>query len=152
MDTKNPVKILVIEDNQKLATYIKNYLEEKGYKVGVESHGDKAAFRILRENPDLVVLDIMLPGMDGRQICQTVRNDYRGKILMLTALNEISDEVSGLNIGADDYMSKPIKPELLTARIEVLLRRQTHEAPQTVLEFGQLQIDLIKTYYNTIYQ
>ena len=144
MRRKDEITILVVEDNKKLANYIKAHLTELDYKVSTEGLGDKAAYRILREQPDLVILDIMLPRMDGRQVCQTVRNEYRGKILMLTALNEIQDEVAGLTIGADDYLSKPAKPELLTARIDALLRRQYHITPKRELYFGALRINLIK--------
>ncbi|GGI87817.1 response regulator transcription factor [Legionella impletisoli] len=136
------VFILVVEDNKKLASYLKDCLEEEGYRVAIESRGDKAAFRILREQPDLVVLDIMLPGMDGTQICHTVRHDYTGKILMLTAINDLQSEVDLLNLGADDYLSKPISEDRLSARIKALLRRPNLVHEEKVLSFGPLEINI----------
>jgi len=95
-------KILIVEDNKKLASYIKTCLEECGYKVNHISQGDKAVYCIIRDQPDLVLLDIMLPGMNGKQICLSVRPEYQGKIIMLTALNDTATEVDSLNLGADN--------------------------------------------------
>ena len=136
--------ILLVEDNQKLANFLKNSLVEAGYEVVVEGRGDKAAHRIVNENPDLVVLDIMLPEMDGKQICHTVRNEYRGKILMLTALNDIDSEVSSLNLGADDYLTKPVAEAVLIAHVAALFRRPNLSEPIDHIKYGELQIDLIK--------
>ncbi|PIZ04904.1 MAG: DNA-binding response regulator [Gammaproteobacteria bacterium CG_4_10_14_0_8_um_filter_38_16] len=136
--------ILLVEDNQKLANFIKNSLVQAGYEVEVEGRGDKAAYRIVKEAPDLVVLDIMLPEMDGKQICHTVRNEYRGKILMLTALNDIESEVSSLNLGADDYLAKPVAEAVLIAHIAALFRRPNLSEPADQIKLGTLHIDLIK--------
>lgn len=136
--------ILLVEDNQKLANFLKNSLVQAGYEVEVEGRGDKAAYRIVKEAPDLVVLDIMLPEMDGKQICHTVRNEYRGKILMLTALNDIENEVSSLNLGADDYLTKPVAEAVLIAHVAALFRRPNLSKPINQIKYGQLQIDLIK--------
>ena len=136
--------ILLVEDNQKLANFIKNSLVQAGYEVEVEGRGDKAAYRIVKEAPDLVVLDIMLPEMDGKQICHTVRNEYRGKILMLTALNDIESEVSSLNLGADDYLTKPVAEAVLIAHIAALFRRPNLSEPINQIKLGELHIDLIK--------
>lgn len=114
--------ILLVEDNLKLVKYLK-MLTDEGYHVTTESRGDGAVYRIIREQPDLVILDIMLPGMNGEQICETVRDEYHGKILMLTALNTEQNEVTSLKLGADDYITKPSKEEVLKARIGALLRR-----------------------------
>lgn len=133
-----------MEDNQKLADFIKNSLLEAGYDVATEARGDKAAFRIMKEAPDLVVLDIMLPEMDGRQICQTVRNEYTGKILMLTALTDIESEVDSLNLGADDYLTKPVAEAVLLAHITALFRRPTLAEKIDYVQFGELNIDLIQ--------
>lgn len=135
--------ILLVEDNQKLANFIKNSLVQHGYDVKVEARGDKAAYRIVKENPDLVVLDIMLPEMDGKQICHTVRNEYRGKILMLTALNDIENEVSSLNLGADDYLTKPVAEAVLIAHIAALFRRPNLSEKIDHIGFDTLYIDLI---------
>ncbi|MCX7124219.1 MAG: response regulator [Gammaproteobacteria bacterium] len=136
--------ILLVEDNQKLANFIKNSLVQAGCEVEVEGRGDKAAYRIVKEAPDLVVLDIMLPEMDGKQICHTVRDEYRGKILMLTALNDIESEVSSLNLGADDYLAKPVAEAVLIAHIAALFRRPDLSEPVNQITLGALYIDLIK--------
>ena len=136
--------ILLVEDNQKLANFIKNSLVQAGYEVEVEGRGDKAAYRIVKEAPDLVVLDIMLPEMDGKQICHTVRNEYRGKILMLTALNDIESEVSSLNLGADDYLTKPVAEAVLIAHVAALFRRPNLSERVDQIKLGELHIDLIK--------
>lgn len=136
--------ILLVEDNKKLAGFIKKSLIETGYTVDVEERGDKAAYRILKENPDLVILDIMLPQMDGRQICQTVRNEYRGKILMLTAIKDIDSEVDTLNLGADNYLTKPVEEAVLLAHIAALFRRPNLSEKIDFLQFGKLSIDLIQ--------
>lgn len=138
----NEISILLVEDNKKLSAYLKDCLEEEGYIVSIESRGDKAAFRIQREQPSLVILDIMLPGMDGTQICHTVRQSYRGKILMLTAINDLQSEVDALNLGADDYLNKPVSEEKLKARIKALLRRPSLLNEKTLFVFGPLTINL----------
>ena len=134
--------ILIVEDNAKLANYLKNSLTDAGYDVTTESRGDNAVFNILQKKPDLLILDIMLPGMNGREICQTVRADYRGKILMLTALDDTQNEVSSLNLGADDYVTKPVSSEVLHARVAALLRRPAMLKPSTHITIGKLAIDL----------
>lgn len=134
--------ILVVEDNVKLAVFVKESLQEEGYNVSIEHRGDKAVYRIIKEQPTLVILDIMLPGMNGDQICHTVRDEYWGKILMLTALNDIESEVSSLNLGADDYLTKPVAEEVLKARIEALLRRPNLVVNQNEYQFGNLFINL----------
>ncbi|HAT8183604.1 TPA: response regulator [Legionella pneumophila] len=138
------INILLVEDNLKLVKYLKKMLTDEGYHVTTESQGDKAAYRIIREQPDLVILDIMLPGMNGEQICETVRDEYRGKILMLTALNTEQNEVTSLKLGADDYVTKPVKEEVLKARIAALLRRPNLIAESKKIQFDNLIIDLIK--------
>lgn len=136
------MNILLVEDNKKLAHYITAYLQGLGYQVAHELRGDRAVHRILSEQPDLVILDIMLPGFDGMQVCQSVRVDYRGMILMLTALGSDEDQVAGLSYGADDYVVKPIEPKVLAARIEALQRRNRPLPPKLLLQFGELAIDL----------
>ena len=136
--------ILLVEDNQKLANFIKNSLTEAGYEVTTETRGDKAAYRIVKEAPDLVVLDIMLPEMDGKQICQTVRNEYTGKILMLTALKDIESEVTSLNLGADDYLTKPVAEAVLLAHIAALFRRPKLAEKIDHIQFNILHIDLVQ--------
>jgi DNA-binding response OmpR family regulator len=136
------ISILIVEDNKKLANCLQDTLEDEGYQVSTEKQGDKAAYRILREHPDLVILDIMLPGMNGYQICHTIRHDYPGKILMLTAIDDLQSEVDSLNLGADDYLSKPVSEELLKARIKALLRRPNLKNQEDTHTFGPLTIKL----------
>lgn len=136
--------ILLVEDNQKLANFIKNSLIEAGYLVDTETRGDKAAHRIIKETPDLVILDIMLPEMDGKQICQTIRNNYTGKILMLTALKDVDSEVASLNLGADDYLTKPVEEAVLLAHIAALFRRPKWIEKIDHIQYGELNINLIE--------
>jgi len=140
-------QILIVEDDQRLAELTREYLQANGLQVAIEADGAQAAARILREQPALVILDLMLPGEDGLSICRTLRSQhYSGSILMLTARTDDLDQVLGLEMGADDYMCKPVRPRLLLAHIRALLRRHesSNEAPAANaqrLEFGALQID-----------
>ena len=138
-------QILIVEDDQRLAELTQEYLQSNGLQVAIESDGARAAARILKEQPDLVVLDLMLPGEDGLSICRKVRGQFAGPILMLTARTDDMDEVLGLEMGADDSVCKPVRPRVLLARIRALLRRsEGGEAPvenQRRLEFGPLVID-----------
>ncbi|MCY4126192.1 MAG: response regulator, partial [Pseudomonas sp.] len=141
MDPTLP-RILIVEDDQRLAELTAEYLSAQGYAVSVEGDGARAARRIIDTQPDLVMLDVMLPGEDGMSICRRVRSQYPGPILMLTARTDELDQVQGLDIGADDYVCKPLRPRLLLARIQALLRRS--EAPagkRQDLTFGALRID-----------
>jgi len=140
-------RILIVEDDQRLAELTREYLEGNGLKVAIESDGGQAVARILKEQPDLVVLDLMLPGEDGLSICRKVRGRYDGPILMLTARTDDMDQVLGLEMGADDYVCKPVRPRVLLARIRALLRRSEGGLSEAVeenvrrLEFGPLVID-----------
>lgn len=139
-------RILIVEDDQRLAELTQDYLESNGLAVSIESHGGKAVERVLAERPDLVVLDLMLPGEDGLSICKRLRPDYDGPILMLTARTDDMDQVQGLEMGADDYVCKPVRPRVLLARIRALLRRSepAEAAPAAGgkrLTFGKLVID-----------
>lgn len=139
--------ILIVEDDQRLAELTREYLQSNGLSVSIEMDGAKAAARILQEQPDLVILDLMLPGEDGLSICRAVRGQYEGPILMLTARSDDMDQVLGLEMGADDYVCKPIRPRVLLARIRALLRR--HEGSEVAvaaterrrLQFGPLVVD-----------
>lgn len=120
--TKKP-RILIVEDDERLASLSRDYLESNGMEVGVVGDGKLAISRIIKEQPDLVVLDLMLPGADGLEVCREVRGDYNNPILMVTARSEDVDQVLGLEMGADDYVAKPVRPRVLLARIRALLRR-----------------------------
>lgn len=124
-----PARILVVEDDARLAALIRDYLRQQGFEVEIEGRGDTAPERILAERPDLLILDLMLPGRDGLSVCQQVRADYTGPILILTAREDDMDQVAGLEMGADDYVKKPVEPRVLLARIRALLRRMEPPAP-----------------------
>ena len=141
--------VLLVEDDTELAELVKEYLEQSEIHVEIEPHGLNAADRILNESPDLVILDLNLPGKDGISICREVRPFYQGSILMLTASNESVDQILGLEIGADDYVQKPVEPRILLARIRALMRRnETKVEPDTpkslkeeVINFGVVSIN-----------
>ena len=116
-------RILLVEDDERLADLTAEYLRKNDFEVLIESRGNTAQTRILDERPDLVILDVMLPGKDGFEVCRSVRPHYGGVILMLTARDEDFDQILGLELGADDYIAKPVQPRLLLARIKALLRR-----------------------------
>ena len=140
-------RILLVEDDERLAKLTAEYLRKNEFEVTIEGRGDTAEARILKEDPELVILDIMLPGKDGFEVCRAIRSQYKGVILMLTARDEDLDQILGLELGADDYISKPVQPRLLLARIKALLRRaptggeggpSAEEADE--LEFGNFRI------------
>ena len=137
-------QVLIVEDDLRLANLTREYLQANGFDVEVEGDGAKAAARIIAEQPDLVILDLMLPGEDGLSICRKVRQQFAGPILILTARSDDLDQVQGLDLGADDYVCKPVRPRLLLARITALLRRREPAAesePVQCLQFGPLRVD-----------
>jgi len=138
-------RILLVEDDHRLASLIGDYLGRQGFEVAVEARGDTAAERIRAERPDLLILDLMLPGRDGLEVCREIRPDHDGPILILTAREDDVDEVAGLEVGADDYVKKPVEPRVLLARVRALLRRtasspRAEAAHDGTLEFGSLRI------------
>ena len=143
MDQDSPNhRILLVEDDAPLASMVADFLGPHGFDVSIETRGDAAAERMIRENPDAVVLDVNLPGLDGYSICKLVRSRYRGAIILLTARGGEVDEVLGLEAGADDYMAKPVRPRALLARLRTHLRRATpaEQASQPV-RVGALVVD-----------
>ena len=138
-------QILIFEDDQSLAELTRDYLQANGLRVEIEGNGALAAARIIAEQPDLVILDLRLPGEDGLTICRKVRDRYDGPILMLTARTDDADQIQGLDLGADDYVCKPVRPRLLLARIQALLRRSDTPEPSAEksrrLQFGPLVVD-----------
>ncbi|SDD80190.1 response regulator transcription factor [Aquimonas voraii] len=122
-DTDNP-RLLVVEDDPELGSLLQEYLGAQGYRVDLEPNGRAAVQRILGEPYALVILDLMLPGEDGFGICRQVRPHFHGRILMLTAREDSIDQVLGLELGADDYVRKPVEPRVLLARVRALLRRE----------------------------
>jgi DNA-binding response OmpR family regulator len=137
-----PPLILVVDDEPKVARLARDYLEKNGFRVLTAGDGPSALAAARREKPDLVVLDLMLPNMDGREVCRILRRESDVPIIMLTALSEEIDQVTGLEIGADDYITKPFSVRALVARVRALLRRTRGEvkAP-SVVRAGGLEID-----------
>ena len=120
--------ILLVEDDNKLASLLESYLSGFGFEVSIFSSGERAVEQIVTLSPTLVILDLMLPKVDGLSICRQVRNQYGGIILMLTASGDDMDQVAALEMGADDFVQKPIQPRVLLARIKTLLRRGSNMA------------------------
>ncbi|WOH39597.1 response regulator [Thalassotalea fonticola] len=137
---------MLVEDDMSLAEWFGDYLGEQGYLVTLANRGDVAIELIESDQPDLVILDIMLPVKDGFEVCQAIRPFYLGPILMMTARDHETDEVLGLELGADDYVVKPVKPRVLLSRIKALFRRISSpavasETNQNKINLGKLSID-----------
>lgn len=144
-------KILVVDDELSIRQILETRLSIRGYKVILASDGDEALSLFRQEQPNLVILDVMLPNRDGYEVCTEIRKESQVPIIMLTALGDISDRVMGLELGADDYVMKPFSPKELEARIRSVLRRteSTSELTpqnitQTILQIGTLAIDTNK--------
>ena len=139
-------RVLVVEDSADIADLIRHYLERAGHTVEVTATGTDALARARKTGPDLVILDLMLPGMDGLLVCQALRHDRSTAaipVIMLTARAEEADRVRGLELGADDYVTKPFSPKELAARVAALLRRTRRpEAAATVLRYGPVVMDI----------
>lgn len=135
-------KIVLVEDDERLANLVQSFLQQHSFDVTVLHSGEQATQTILRLNPDVVILDVMLPGLDGFSICREIKNQFHNPILFLTAKDSPIDHVMGLEIGADDYIIKPIDPHVLLARINLVLRRNSERVENhSCLTFGQLKID-----------
>src|SRR5664279_766754 len=119
----DPLRVLVVDDETALAQVIAGYLEREGFQVTSAYDGPSAVEQARRDRPDLVVLDVMLPGFDGIEVCRQLRTFTDAYIIMLTARDEEVDKVVGLSVGADDYLVKPFSPRELIARVRAMLRR-----------------------------
>jgi two-component system, OmpR family, response regulator len=134
--------ILLVEDDIRLAELVSRYLESNGFSVAVASRGDEVVGTVERDPPDLIILDLGLPGEDGFTVCRQLRLTYTLPILILTARDSDIDHVLGLELGADDYVVKPVEPRVLLARIGALLRRSRAPGPERrTLQFGRLTIN-----------
>ncbi len=136
-------RVLIVEDERRIARFLQMELEHEGMSTAIEDNGRRAYERIMQENYDLILLDVMLPDMDGFTICRKVRELSQVPIIMLTAKDDIDDKVQGLDIGADDYITKPFATPELLARMRVVLRRQesqreTREAQEEILSVKNL--------------
>ncbi len=137
-------KILIVEDELKIARFLELELKHEGYEVLIAGDGRGGLEKALKENVDLVILDIMLPGLNGIEVCRRIRLESQVPIIMLTAKDDVSDKVAGLDTGADDYMTKPFAIEELLARIRVALnRKKSNKEPKLEnLEIGDLKLNI----------
>ncbi|MBR3105789.1 MAG: response regulator transcription factor [Clostridia bacterium] len=148
---KDKQSIMVVDDDPNIAQLVKLYLEKEGYEVSVETRGDEAVAAFQKNPPSLMLLDIMLPGMDGWQVCRAIRQTSSIPIIMLSAKDETFDKVLGLELGADDYITKPFEGKELVARVKAVLRRAgPGETEKDILSFPGLSISLEK--YEVYYQ
>ncbi len=137
-------KILIVEDEVKIARFLELELKHEGYEVELAGDGRLGLDKALNNNVDLIVLDIMLPGLSGIEVCRRVRLESQVPIIMLTAKDDVTDKVAGLDMGADDYMTKPFAIEELLARIRVALNRNTkkQESRGELLQIGDLKLNI----------
>jgi DNA-binding response OmpR family regulator len=138
-----PARVLLIDDDARLVEMLGEYLRSRGYQVEVRGDGESGLAAQARADFDAVILDVMLPGIDGLEVCRRMRARCQVPILMLTARGDDMDRIIGLEIGADDYLPKPFNPRELLARLAAILRRArpTVGQPDDVLRFGSLEID-----------
>jgi len=137
-------KILVIDDDQKLNDLLKEYLAKFGFEVEAVDHPHDGLKKIKIQPPDLIILDVMLPDMEGFDVCKEIRKTHNTPIIMLTARGEVTDRVVGLELGADDYLPKPFEPRELVARIQTVLRRGESPAMPEIKRIGNLTVDFRK--------
>jgi DNA-binding response OmpR family regulator len=140
-------RVLIVEDDPNVAEVVSRYLAREGYDVDAVADGAEGLRRALADPPDLVVLDLMLPSLSGLDVCRRLRAAAPVPVIMLTARGEEADRIAGLELGADDYLSKPFSPRELTARVKAVLRRAASPLPATAqpreLRAGDLEVDLV---------
>ena len=134
-------KILVVDDEPKIVDICRDYLKAAFFDTVVANDGPSAIKAVDRENPDLVILDLMLPGMDGLDVCREIRREHNTPIIMLTARVEETDKLIGLELGADDYITKPFSPRELVSRVRAVLRRVSGNTPAEIIRVGDLTLD-----------
>lgn len=137
-------KILVVDDDKNICELLRLYLEKEGFAVTMAYDGNAALQEFEKLHPDLVLLDVMMPGMDGWEVCRRIRQDSKTPIIMLTAKGETYDKVLGLELGADDYIVKPFETKEVTARIKAVLRRSGVSQPAQTLTAGGVSLDHMK--------
>ena len=135
-------RVLIIDDDEKLNNLLTDYLKQFGFAVISAAH-PRDGLKLLRpEVPDIIILDIMLPEMDGFEVCREIRKQYSVPIIMLTARGDVSDRIVGLELGADDYLPKPFEPRELVARIQSVLRRTEKKTAHAIIKAGELMLDI----------
>lgn len=139
-------KVFLVDDEKTLVKALKFNLEKEGFQVEEAFDGEEALEKVFKVNPDIIILDLMLPGLDGFEVCREIRKKEDIPIIMLTAKGEDIDKVLGLELGADDYMTKPFNPRELVARIKAILRRSSvqNEGLRKQIQIGTLRIDLLQ--------
>ena len=137
-------RILIVDDEPKITQLVRDYLERSGFAVVSARDGREAVMRARMDRPDLIVLDLGLPDLDGLDVARQLRRDSQVPIIMLTARDDEADRVAGLELGADDYVTKPFSPRELVARVRAVLRRQAGEVGGEVLRAGDLELDIPK--------
>ena len=136
-----PKKILLVDDEPEILEICRDYLKASGYEVITAKDGAQGLSAARREKPDLLVLDLMMPEMDGLDLCRTIRRESNVPIIMLTARVEETDKLIGLELGADDYMTKPFSPRELVARVKVVLRRVSGDSTAEMIRVGNVALD-----------
>ena len=134
-------KILVVDDDKNICELLRLYLEKEGYSVILAHDGEEALLKFETLHPELILLDIMLPGLDGWQVCREIRKYSKVPIIMLTAKGDERDELQGFDLGVDEYITKPFSPKILVARVEAILRRSNLLANDDVISAGGIELD-----------
>lgn len=138
---RNPCHILIVEDENKIAALLSDYLKKEDYKVTILNRGDRVLPFMTKNDTDLILLDLMLPGLSGKQVCREIRKTSDVPIIMLTARVKESDILSGLGIGADDYICKPFSPREVVARIKAVLRRSRMQTSTRTIRIGPFRLN-----------
>ena len=134
-------KILVVDDEQKITDIVRAYLEREGFRVVTAYDGEEALAVFRQEKPDLIVLDLMLPKLSGHDVCRAIHKESDVPIIMLTARDELTDKIVGLELGADDYLTKPFEGRELVARVKAILRRTEPKSAATLIRVGDISVD-----------
>jgi DNA-binding response OmpR family regulator len=142
MATRDKPRVLIIDDDEELNALLTEFLAKYGLAVSSAAHPEEGLRALKADPPDLLVLDVMLPEMDGFAVCRKVRETSRLPIIMLTARGDVADRIVGLELGADDYLPKPFEPRELVARIQAVLRRGPSAPPSEAVRAGSLELDL----------
>ena len=141
------IKIMVVDDDSNICELLRLYLEKEGFEAIIAADGAKALEMFDTAKPDLMLLDVMMPQLDGWQVCREIRQNSKVPIIMLTAKSEERDELLGFDLGVDEYISKPFSPKILVARVEAILRRSGKTGEDDVLEAGGIRIDKAATWH-----